>query len=480
MHVATAYILVVSAAAQGLSPQARIISELRGHQPEAALRDAELALKTSPGDPRLWVLKGLAARATSQTGIAVEAFRQALQMKPDYVPALEGITELLYREQPQAVRPYLTRLLRQRPEEPTANAMQAMIEAHAGKFADAAESFRRAMPVIANQQLAMSTYAETLARLRRDSEARNLFATIAERWPEDVQARFNLAVLDAAAGDKADALAALDPLVRANDEPALSLAASLHEAQGDTPAAVELYRVAIAANPKDPQNYIDFGALSFDHNSAQAGIAILNTGLQQLPGTAALYIARGILHMQVSEVEAADRDFARANQIDPSQSFGMEAQGLSEMQRHDLPAALAKVKSSLAKSPDNAYLNYLAALILREQGAVPGSREAAEALEYAHRATKLDPNLTPAQNLTGAFAFAAGNMPLAAQASRAVLQRSPEDQEAVFRLILALRRMGDSQHEVARLVERLKTLRAHEHTEQQKVDHYRLSMVPPV
>ncbi len=471
-----AFLLMVACTVSAQQPAIvnEVIGELRSGHAESALSAANSALKLTPNNVILWTLRGLAAKQLSQTSLAIHSFKAALKIDPDYLPALEGICELLYAQTSDELPPYLARLLAKLPDDPNANGMAGILDYRAGKFAEAVGEFNKAGAAIADKMDAMSAYADTLVRLRRDDEARSLLGTIVQRWPEDTRARYNLAILQSRKGENELALKTLQPLVAANDESALSLAASLHESSGDTPAAVELLRSAIATNPKNPQNYIDFGALSFDHSSVSAGIAILNAGIAQLPYSAALYIARGVLYMQTSEVKAAEDDFARANQLDPTQSFGFEAQSLSEIQRHNLPAALQKVKSSLAKAPNNAYLNYMAAEILKEQGVVPGSRESAQALAYARRAVDLDSSLIGAHNLLGALAFAAGDLPEALNASRATLNLDSTNQEALFRLILILRRTGDLQHEVPALVGRLKLLRANEHNGQRKVDRYRL------
>ena len=463
-----------AASAQQSASVDRVITELQGGHAAEALRESGAALEVSPGDATLWTLNALAAKQLLQTSVAIASFNAALKIAPDYLPALEGVCELLYRQNPEEVQPYLTRLLTKLPDEPNANGMAAMLDYREGRFTEAVERFRKADTAIANQRSAMDSYADALARLQRNDEARTVLNTIVQQWPEDAHARYNLAILQSRSGEYDASLRLLQPLLDAKDEPALSLAASIQESIGNTPAAVELLRSAIAVNPKDPQNYIDFGALSFDHSSVRVGIVMLNAGIEQLPNSAKLYVTRGILHMQNSNVEEAEKDFARANELDPSQSFGLEAQGLSEMQKHNLPKALVSVVTSLGRTPNNAYLNYLAAEILKEQGAVPGSPQAAQAIDYARRAVVLDNTLVGARNLVGAFAFSAGDMPAALESSRATLRQDSTNQESLFRLILILRRTGDLQHEVPGLVERLEKLRADEHKGQQKVDRYLL------
>jgi len=51
----------------------------------------------------------------------------------------------------------------------------------------------------------------------------------------------------------------------------------------DTPRAVSLLRQAIIASPKNPKYYVDFATLSYNHDSYQVGIDMIDAGLTQLP-----------------------------------------------------------------------------------------------------------------------------------------------------------------------------------------------------
>ncbi len=472
-------LLSLAAVAQVPPALDTIASELRRHQPQAALRDAEAALQSQPRDPRLWTMKALAARELDDSTTALASFQAALRFSPDYLPALEGAAETAYSTSPDKARLYIERVLRQVPDDATANSMAAMLDCRAGDWDAAAAQFRKGGDAIYTQHATLEAFADALGRLNRGAEAEPLFRKLVQGWPDDRQARYNLSVLQLRNGQPATAAETLAPLVEAHDAQALSLAASAAEASGDTPHSVALLREAIEADPKNAQNYLDFAAISFDHSSSAAGLAMLDAGLTQLPRSAPLWVAHGVLSMQISQVERAERDFETANRLDPSQSFGLEAQGLSDIQRHDLPGALVKVRASLNSDPKNAYLNYLAAEILKEQGATPGSAEAKNAIDYAERAVALDPTLTAARNLLGSLYLQAGNLTRAEQQCRAALQQDPSDQEAIFRLTLILRRSGDKRHEIPALLANLAKLRAEAHTDQVKVDRYRLQISPP-
>ena len=173
----------------------------------------------------------------------------------------------------------------------------------------------------------------------------------------------------------------------------MQLAAEAYEASGDTPNAVRVLRQAIVTDPRDVDLYLDFANISLDHQSFQVGIDVINSGLSLQPAVAALYVARGVLHVQLAQYDDAEADFEKANSLDPAQSMGSVAQGLKAVQENDLGRALATVRSKLAKKPNDPFLLYLQADILAQKGANPGSPEFEAALDSAKKAVSLQPSL---------------------------------------------------------------------------------------
>ena len=114
----------------------------------------------------------------------------------------------------------------------------------------------------------------------------------------------------------------------------------------------------------DPQNvnlYVDFANLSSAHDSFQVGIDVVSDGIGQLPKAAPLYLARGVLYVQLAEYDKAEADFEKAHELDPNQSLSSAAQGLLAAQQNDLDRALAKVQAKLARKPNDPILLYLQA-----------------------------------------------------------------------------------------------------------------------
>jgi tetratricopeptide (TPR) repeat protein len=176
------------------------------------------------------------------------------------------------------------------------------------------------------------------------------------------------------------------------------------------------------------------------------------------PNSAELYLARGVLYVQMAQYDQAEADFDRANALDPRQAIGSAALGLEAVQKNSPDEALATVRSKLAKKPNDAYLLFLQADILNQKGADVGSAEFQTALGSARKAVSLQPSLAPAHNLLAKLYLQAGQNREAIEESRKALKIDPKDQTAVYHLIQALRKTGDKT-ELPNLLKRLAELR---------------------
>ena len=147
-----------------------------------------------------------------------------------------------------------------------------------------------------------------------------------------------------------------------------------------------------------------------DHQSFQTGVEMINAGLKLQPGAAQLYVARGVLYVQLADYEKAEADFEKAEQLDPKQGMSAAAQSMlaEEQNQNDPERALATVRAKLAKQPDDAFLWYLQAAILSQKSAEPGSPEFQQGLDSAKRAVTLQPSLTAAHNVLAKYYLDSG------------------------------------------------------------------------
>ncbi len=200
---------------------------------------------------------------------------------------------------------------------------------------------------------------------------------------------------------------------------------------------------------------------------------MMNAGLRAEPNAAALYVARGILYVQLAQYDQAESDFAKADAIDPRQSSSSAAQGLAAVQRNDPGGALATVRSKLAKKPNDAFLLYLQADILMQGGPDPGSPEFREAMESAKKAVALRPSLVAAHDVLAKLYLQAGQNQAAIEQSRKALNSDPKDQTALYHLIQGLRKSGQKD-DLPDLLKRLAELRTETARQEGERNRYKL------
>ena len=174
---------------------------------------------------------------------------------------------------------------------------------------------------------------------------------------------------------------------------ALILGAQIAEDNGDTPHAIQWLRQAIVQDPTSVNNYVMFAAFAFSHRSSQVGIDMLDAGLKILPQAAPLYLARGILLVQVSQPE-------------------------------------------VKQAPNDPLAQYLYAEAISEK---PNCDEAdyREAIRAALRSVTLEPDYQPARDLLAALYAEANDPAAAAKEADEALKIDPSDESALYQKILA-------------------------------------------
>lgn len=473
--------LVAQGSAQAAPSDAQAItSAIRERNFDQAVELSRAALQRSPNDARLWALQGIALSASGHKKEALSAYNSALRISPNYLPALEGAAELEYNAGSERAALLLQRILKVQPDNPTAHAMLGVLDYKRRDCASAVKHFQAAKNVLASQPAALTEYGTCLVNLEKAEEALPVFQRLLEVQPNDPHARYNLAVVQLSAHHPQDASATLQPLLQSAqpDPDVLDLASSAYEEAGDTPNAVKSLRQAIVQDPKKVKYYVDFATLSFAHQSFQVGVDMLNVGLAHNPQAAALYVARGILYIQLGQYDKGEADFEAANKIDPRQSSGAVAEGLAKIQQSNPDQALATVRGELKSHPNDAFLHYLEAQALFQKGLDPGTPQFDEAVAAAELAAKLRPNLVLAHDLLGNLYLKSGDLQKSISESRRALQDSPSDQEALYHLIQALRRTKDSNTELPSLVKRLAELRQQSRNEEAQGNRYKLYEEP--
>jgi tetratricopeptide (TPR) repeat protein len=458
-----------------------ITTALRYRDFERALRQLQPALQAHPTSAQLWTLQGLAYSGKEDQEQALASFVRALKIAPDFLPALEGAAKVEYDSGNTAAVPLLEHVLRLHPGDPTSHAMLGVLAYQNGDCANAVQHFDRGSSVIDSQPATLQAYGICLVEVKQAEKAVLVFQRILLTKADNAGARRGLAASQLASNRPQDAITTLDPLMRASDPDVstMRLAATAYEANKDTPNAVKLLRQAIVKDSHNVGLYVDFANLAMIHQSFQTGIEMIDAGLNLQPKAAELYLARGVLYVQLADYAKAEADFQMAELLDPHQSLSATAQGMiaQENNEKDPDRALATVRAKLVTRPRDPFLWYLQGEILSQKSAAPGSAEFRQALQSATKAVTLQPSLSGAHNLLAKLYLQARQTGLAIKECRLALQEDPADQTALYHLILALRKTNDKT-EIPALLKRLAQARQDATTDEAERDRYKLVVQP--
>lgn len=457
-------------------PSEAVSTALRAGDFDKAIELSKSALKQSPNNAQLWTLQAIAFSKKGDNKGALAAFQQALKFSPDNIAALEGAAQIEYQAGNNAAIPTLNHLLQLRPDNVTAHAMLAVLEYRKGNCAAAVPHFEKAGELISGQLEGLHAFATCLARLKQLDPAIATLQQAVNLRPDDPRERQILASVQLMAHKPQDAITTLQPLLDAKnaDSGTLQLASKAYEETGDTPNAVALLRQALLVDPKNISLYLDFATICFAHESFQVGIDVLSEGLSLRPNSDDLYVARGVLYVQLAQYDKAESDFEKAYELNPHQSLSTAAQGLAAVQANDLDHALATVQEKLKRKPNDPLLLYLQADVLSQKGVDPGTPQFQLAMQSAKKSVALQPTLAASRSVLAKLYMQTGQYPEAIQQCRKALTIDPKDQTAVYRLIQALRKTGQKQ-EIPQLLQQLAQLR--EQATQEERERYRYKLL---
>ena len=486
--------LAMAQSQSGTADITAIVAKLREGDSSGALMLSQTELRSFPRDCRLLSLQGVALNTLHRSNDSLRSFQHALALCPSSLPALEGAAQLEFAAGNHAAIALLDRIVSIRPDDNTSHAMLATMLAHDGDCVAAMPHFEATMALFPQQPDLLFAYGSCLFRTEKWSEAVAAFSELSREHPGE-DATYDLAVVQEKAGQLKDALATLESLIEVGNrtgygnesgavnaqrtsERALVLGSRIAEETGDTPRAVNLLRNAILLNPENVDNYLAFARLADAHRSFQVGIDMINAGITRLPNAAPLYVSRGVLHVQLSQIAEAEADFQHAHQLDPQLSFAMDAIGILQTQKHENAASLALFRQQAQLHPQDALVQYLLAEALSQSTSTDANTEAGtnlkEAITVAKKACTLEPDYEPAIDLLGELYLRAEQPALAERQAELALARDPNDTVALFTEIRAKHKLGD-EAAVPALVKRLELAKKGDLARTQQMSRYQLT-----
>lgn len=459
LSAVTAWIFVaaVTVYAQSTLPSVGQVAQwIRSQQYSQALKGADGILAARPHDCRALSLRGLALNGLQEPDAAVQAFQQALRYCPNDLLSLEGAAQIEYSLRRPDAAGLLRRIVALYPNDVIAHAMLASVYSAKTECKAALPQYKASREMLASHPKFRQGYAYCLADTGDYAAAAKNYKEVLAT-DSDEKVRFNLALVQWKLHDAQNALQTLQPLLRtAHQEAVLTLGARLAEETGNIPLAVKLLRAAILEKPKNLSNYLEFAKIAFNDHSVQVGIDMINAGLTQRPDAARLYLARGVLEVQISKFDQAIADFERAHKLQPQLSLSVDALGIMESERFKQTAALKLYHKEARRHPSDSLLQYLYAEALSESASTHNSTT--KAIAAAQHSVAANPDYAPVRDLLALLYLRMNKPHHALVEAQAALRIDPTDTEALYHEIMARRRLGQMD-EVQKLVKKLAEVR---------------------
>jgi tetratricopeptide (TPR) repeat protein len=451
---------------------------VRNHHWDEGLALVQQLLRKDPTNTRALNLAGLALTGKGDIQQANEYFKKALVVSSGFVPALKnlGINEF-NENQYDAAQKHLLAAQKKAPHDPIVNLYVGEIAYRAHKYQQAADAFGDAHDFVFHNSNAAAHLAasylqidqpqkalDILDRLTLDQiEPQTQFAlglsleqlglveraipyleAVHRRYPDSYDIGFDLILADIAAKAFPKAIDEAKDLISHGHETSElnNVLAEAYEGNNEIQHAVDALRRAIALNPADEDNYLDFASLCMNQRSLEAGMQVIQVALESHPKSDRLIFMRGVLYATQDEFGKAEADFKLSAELAPQTDLGYVGLGVSYLETGHGAQAIEVLRQRLRTKPNDANLLYLLGEALLRTGAAPSTSAYSEAQTSLENSVRINPNLCLPHVSLGTIyldedrpADAAGQF----EKARAI---DPKERSAYSHLAVAYRRLG--------------------------------------
>ena len=454
---------------------------IRAHQWDRGLQTIRQLLKEHPSDPKILNLAGIACTGKRNLKEADTYFRRALQIDPEFVPSLKnlGVNEFTLGDLASADR-HLQQALRHAPEDPVINLYLGEIAYSKKNFKDSAKFLTRASQFLSHDpnlkaQLAVSLLETgkqdaaialtkdlepntltppmqfalgfTLAQSEMQDRAIPYFESLQKSNPDSYNTTYNLLVCYLRTKKYPEAIAlANDEIARGDETSELdNVLADAYEANRQTQKAIDTLRKAIALDPDDDNNYLDFSNICINHNDFENGLKVIAVGLNVHPKSYRLIFERGILYAMEDRFNLAEDDFELSARLAPESNFGYVGMGVTYLETGNAAQAIKLLHTRLREKPNDASLLYLLGEALLRNGAKEGQPDYAESQAALEKSVRLNPRLCLPHVDLGEIYLDEGRYADAVAQLEEARKIDPKEKSAYSHLAVAYRRLGKTE-----------------------------------
>ncbi len=283
---------------------------------------------------------------------------------------------------------------------------------------------------LAEQFNEQEMYVQSAARFRR----------IADMQPASWQNKYNLALALLKAKQPKEAIPLLDGIAaeHATDANLLAGIASAYEGAGEHQLALGAYQKAIAADPTNPDRYLDCTRLLIDLDRYDEATRILKSGIPLVPDDYPLTIRLGVIAMMQGNRAQAREAYHKAISEHPTLALGYVALAQTFMKEGNDQEALKILTEARTVVPRDFALEYVFGLVSFQLGL---QQQAMDALKAAR---EMSPMVVEPHYQLGLLYMKMQQWKGAQEEFEQVLKLDPRNAATYYQLSRTYQRLGET------------------------------------
>ena len=347
------------------------------------------ALDCTSGDSVAHNNLGTTLSKSGKLGFAVEQFRKALQIKPDYPDALRNLGVAFF---------------------------------DTGRKEEAIAQYRKALELKPDYVEARRDLGIALFDTGRKEEAIAQYRKALELKPDYVEARNNLGIALRQNGDLDGAVAQYQKIleIKPDDAEARNNLGNALGIKGDLEGATVQYRKVLQIHPSYAAVHNNLGNALGMEGDLEGAVAQFRKALELNPDYAEAHYDLGAAFVKIGKLDEAIAHYRKALQLNPGYVKARRSLGKALLRKGDFDGAMACFEKVAALSPDplGRWLN-LGGNLLQE-------RDLEEAIACYQQAIRIDPHCADAHSHAGLAYFQKGDIKEAINSWQQALAAKPD------------------------------------------------------
>lgn len=225
--------------------------------------------------------------------------------------------------------------LRQEPGLPEALVVLGMVQKEQGRFADAIQSYSKAID--GDPKFGMAYTQRGIVELAQNNwaAAESDFKQAISIRSSNSTAHFGLGRVYIGEGNIDAALKELNTAayLNTNSAPVQIALGDAYRLQGNTTAAIAAYNKAIAIKSENEQAYLNLSQIQEDRGDLELALAGLRAGLELNPTNVALHLRTGDIALKLEKSDAAIDEYTKALRYDPANASAVKGMTRAYVQK---------------------------------------------------------------------------------------------------------------------------------------------------